>query len=121
MTADLYTLNDVETGGSAFTARVSFNKKHPVFAGHFPGKPIVPGVFLLEILRDAVSMALNKNCGVAGAGSIKYLSVIDPTVHPEIRLSGTVVEAEPGKIKIDATFGSSELIFAKFKGLRLEA
>ena len=34
--------------GEAFVAEWSVPLQHPVFDGHFPGNPIVPGVWLLD-------------------------------------------------------------------------
>ena len=33
---------------------------HPVFAGHFPGRPIVPGVMLLEWAQDQIGQSLGR-------------------------------------------------------------
>jgi 3-hydroxyacyl-[acyl-carrier-protein] dehydratase len=43
-------------GAQAF--EFNFNAADPVFAGHFPGRPILPGVFQLEIVRMAAEAAL---------------------------------------------------------------
>lgn len=51
--------------------------RHPVFAGHFPGRPIVPGVMLL----DAAVHAIAGDRGPVGAwqvGSVKFLSPLLP-------------------------------------------
>lgn len=49
---------------------------HPAFAGHFPGRPIVPGVVLL----DRVVQLVAADCGrpVAAVGSAKFLSPVGP-------------------------------------------
>lgn len=49
---------------------------HPAFAGHFPGRPIVPGVVLL----DHVAQLVAADCGqrVAAIGSAKFLSPVGP-------------------------------------------
>lgn len=41
----------------------NFSADDPVFAGHFPDRPILPGVFQLEIVRMAAEWVLN--CGLS--------------------------------------------------------
>ncbi|HEX5127249.1 MAG TPA: 3-hydroxylacyl-ACP dehydratase [Rhodocyclaceae bacterium] len=49
---------------------------HPAFAGHFPQRPIVPGVVLL----DAGILLVEAHCGrrVTGLTSAKFLSPAGP-------------------------------------------
>jgi len=35
-----------------------FEPKHPAFAGHFPGRPIVPGVLMLDWAQSALEAEL---------------------------------------------------------------
>ena len=52
---------------------------HPSFAGHFPGRPILPGVLLLAEVMEALRQLGD---GVAAAGceiaSAKFLSPVSP-------------------------------------------
>jgi 3-hydroxymyristoyl/3-hydroxydecanoyl-(acyl carrier protein) dehydratase len=51
---------------------------HPAFAGHFPGRPIVPGVVLLDRVVAGIAAALGRpeaGCTVAQA---KFLSPVGP-------------------------------------------
>lgn len=60
------------------TLALNFAADHPVFAGHFPGMPIVPGVMLL----DAAARAIATDCGFSGGAwqinSVKFLSPLQP-------------------------------------------
>jgi 3-hydroxymyristoyl/3-hydroxydecanoyl-(acyl carrier protein) dehydratase len=49
---------------------------HPAYAGHFPGRPILPGVVLL----DQAQRALEQACGVTltGLAQAKFLSPCVP-------------------------------------------
>ncbi len=42
----------VERSDNSFTLRVVFNGKHPVFDGHFPSKPVVPGVMIMQTVKE---------------------------------------------------------------------
>ena len=43
--------------GKSVEARTFFDADDPMFAGHFPGNPIVPGVILTEALAQAAGIA----------------------------------------------------------------
>jgi 3-hydroxyacyl-[acyl-carrier-protein] dehydratase len=43
--------------GQSLEARMVFEPADPMFAGHFPGNPIVPGVILTEALAQAAGIA----------------------------------------------------------------
>ncbi|MCA1659037.1 MAG: hypothetical protein LC642_00635 [Verrucomicrobiaceae bacterium] len=43
--------------GRSVEARTAFEANDPMFAGHFPGNPLVPGVILTEALAQAAGIA----------------------------------------------------------------
>lgn len=43
--------------GNSVDARTTFDADDPMFAGHFPGNPIVPGVILTEALAQTAGIA----------------------------------------------------------------
>ena len=51
-------LLDPDPAGGPFRGRRSFPADEPFFAGHFPGLPVVPGVFLLEAMAECVRAGL---------------------------------------------------------------
>jgi acyl-coenzyme A synthetase/AMP-(fatty) acid ligase len=51
---------------------------HPALTGHFPGRPIVPGVVLLDHALDAIGCALGKSFGACRIESAKFLSPAEP-------------------------------------------
>jgi 3-hydroxymyristoyl/3-hydroxydecanoyl-(acyl carrier protein) dehydratase len=49
---------------------------HPAFAGHFPGRPIVPGALLIDLAVRAVEQAMGRS--VASVAQAKFLSPAVP-------------------------------------------
>jgi 3-hydroxyacyl-[acyl-carrier-protein] dehydratase len=47
-------------GGGRFTGQVRIDAAAPVFRGHFPNHPILPGVMLLAFAREVVATALGR-------------------------------------------------------------
>jgi acyl-coenzyme A synthetase/AMP-(fatty) acid ligase len=52
--------------------------EHPALAGHFPGRPIVPGVVLLDHALDAIGTALGRRFDACRIESAKFLSPAAP-------------------------------------------
>ena len=57
---------------------ISLNKEHEIYKGHFPDKPIVPGVMQIQIIKDLLSLLLKGNLQLQSASNIKYLALMDP-------------------------------------------
>ena len=54
---------------------VSFNEQF--FQGHFPGRPIMPGVLQVEALAQAAGVLAVESLGLAGTGKLVYFMAIE--------------------------------------------
>jgi 3-hydroxyacyl-[acyl-carrier-protein] dehydratase len=54
---------------------VSINEQF--FQGHFPGRPIMPGVLQVEALAQAAGVLAVESLGLAGSGKLVYFMSID--------------------------------------------
>lgn len=54
---------------------VSFNEDY--FQGHFPGRPIMPGVLQIEALAQAAGVLAVESLGLAGSGKLVYFMAIE--------------------------------------------
>ncbi|AMA64612.1 3-hydroxyacyl-[acyl-carrier-protein] dehydratase FabZ [Candidatus Arsenophonus lipoptenae] len=86
---------------------VSFNE--PFFQGHFPGKPIFPGVLILEAMAQAAGILAFKSVGKLKPGELYYFAGID-----EARFKHPV---KPGDQMIfEITFIKTKRGLTRFKG-----
>ena len=74
-------------GASIFEFR--FHADNPVFAGHFPNRPLLPGIFQLEMARAAAESVLDCPLAVREISKAKFQRPIlpDETVRLELKLS----------------------------------
>ncbi len=66
-----------------------FPTSDPTFGGHFPARPLLPGVFQLEIARFAAELVLQQPLTVKEIPKAKFLRPIIPeeTVRVELKLA----------------------------------
>src|SRR5262245_26510071 len=69
---------------------------HPAFAGHFPGRPVLPAVVLLDMVVDAARDAYGPSLAVSGLPRAKFTASLAPGDRGTIRLrlSAGAVEFE---------------------------
>ncbi len=92
-------------GRLSLSIRKDIVLEDPYLAGHFPGRPIYPGVFILETVRQAVSAVLGEVDGaVADVSAVSALRFVG-AMHPgeSLRVEATVGPAGPdGAVAVDA-------------------
>src|SRR5690348_6442924 len=59
------------------TAIKAVTINEPFFQGHFPGRPIMPGVLIVEALAQAAGVLAVESLGLAGSGKLVYFMAID--------------------------------------------
>ena len=87
---------------------VSFNESF--FQGHFPGRPIMPGVLQIEALAQAAGILAVETLGLAGSGKLVYFMAIE---NAKFR-----APVEPGcLLQLKASFVQQRSKVCKFAGL----
>ena len=89
---------------------VSVNE--PFFQGHFPGKPIFPGVLILEAMAQATGILAFKSVGKLEPGELYYFAGID-----EARFKRPVVPGD--QMIMEVTFEKTRRGLTRFKGVAL--
>lgn len=50
----------------------------PIFKGHFPEYPVVPGVCLMQIIKELAEKQFGRLITMMGVRNVKFLSVVKP-------------------------------------------
>ncbi|MWC44365.1 3-hydroxyacyl-ACP dehydratase FabZ [Sphingomonas carotinifaciens] len=80
------------------------------FQGHFPGRPIMPGVLIVEALAQAAGVLAVESLGLAGSGKLVYFMAIDGAKFRK--------PVEPGVLlQLEATFVQKRATVCKFAGV----
>lgn len=116
LAGDLYTVKDLKVEEGTVSATINWNAAHPVFAGHFPGQPVVPGVCMVQLVGEVLERALGKSLQLKEAANLKFLHVIDPAVHKVVGLLLSYKEDPAGTLSVSAGLQQDKISFFKMNG-----
>ncbi|OYY72208.1 3-hydroxyacyl-ACP dehydratase FabZ [Sphingomonas sp. 28-63-12] len=89
---------------------VTFNESF--FQGHFPGRPIMPGVLIVEAMAQAAGVLAVESLGLAGSGKLVYFMAIEGAKFRK--------PVEPGVLlKLEVEFVQKRSSVCKFAGRAL--
>ena len=89
------------------TKAVTINE--PFFAGHFPDRPIMPGVLIIEALAQAAGVLAVESLGLSGTGKLVYFMAIDGAKFRQ--------PVEPGVLlRLEVDFVQKRTSVCKFAG-----
>ena len=80
----------VRDKGCVGIKNVTFNEPH--FTGHFPAKPIMPGVLVVEAMAQAAAVLVGISMDVVGRDLLTYFLSIDACRFRRMVVPGDVLE-----------------------------
>jgi 3-hydroxyacyl-[acyl-carrier-protein] dehydratase len=95
--------------GQSITAIKAVSMNEGFFQGHFPGRPIMPGVLIVEALAQAAGVLAVESFGLANSGKLVYFMAIEGAKFRN--------PVEPGcLLQLDVEFVQKRATVSKFAG-----
>lgn len=114
---NFYFVREQEDGEGSVKARIEFDVNHSIFAGHFPSVPVVPGVCMMQIIREMVQKIIGSPVRLTKVPVMKFLSLINPKESPSVRLDISFLETPEKHLQVTASLFNEGIIYFKFKGV----
>ena len=116
---------DINEGGTQLNAVKNVTINEPYFQGHFPGRPVMPGVLQIEAMAQAAGILMLRRTTSEGkmaffmsCDKVKFRQAVEPgdqlEIHVELtKLRGNKIAQAKGECKVAGkVVSSAELMFA---------
>ena len=108
----IYSILEKRQENSSISYLIEFDFSHPVFKGHFPGKPVLPGVMLCDIIRYQISDVLGKEVQLKTAKNIKFSRMIIPSENNNYNVKISIINNEE-QYEVKAIISQNDNIYFK--------
>lgn len=114
---DFFKITDTESSATEIWAELRINGYHKIFEGHFPDQPVVPGVCMMQMIKETMEQVLDKKTNLVQAAEMKFLAVMNPLENNLVQATIKYTTEETGLIKIAAEIYRDELVHFKCKAV----
>ena len=112
----LYTILESEQTENRHLFEVKLNAVHPIFDGHFPDVPVLPGVTMMQMLKELLEYSLKVPFQIQTMGNMKFLQMINPQKTDILKVEIEIIEKTEGDLKIKAQIFDKEKVCFKAQG-----
>ena len=111
----LFTILSQEAAPGNLKCTIALNQGHEIFSGHFPGLPVLPGVCMVQMVKEILQCVQPGRHDLASADNIKFLAVLNPAEHDQIHVMLNYVVNPSGFINVQASLFAGTVTFLKMK------
>lgn len=113
---DFYTVTQSENiNETDWAVQIMLNSQHPVYSGHFPQQPVLPGVCMLQIIKECMETICHTALQYKQITSCKFLSAINPNETPALEFLIVLKKSEADTVQVLVEGSSSKGICIKLK------
>lgn len=105
-----------EIAEGEFLIRFNCNPNHNIFEGHFPTEPILPGVAMVQFVRESIEMLFSKKLKLETSKTIKFIHIIDPRVEQNLVLELKINCTNNNVYETRATIKNDTTTFFQMRG-----
>ncbi len=87
---------------SSFNFQIEINSSHPIFKGHFPDNPVMPGVCMLQIIKEITEQIVDSKLFMQKCSNVKFMALINPEINAVLQLQLNISRNE-GIVKVKST------------------
>lgn len=95
--------------------RVRLDAEHPVYGGHFPGNPVLPGVCSLQIVRECLELGTGRRHRFTAIRECKFLGMIVPQADGLLDIDIRLADDGPIAKKVTCVITNNEKTVLKLK------
>jgi len=110
---DLYNIKQFQYSNELLKAEIVLNEKHAIFKGHFPDIPVLPGVIMMQMVKELLGEVEGRPMQIAKSGNMKFLQMINPQKSPLLLFEIKIIEKTKDAIRIKAQMIDKEIICFK--------
>ena len=107
-------------GSPSATFRVELVPDCDVYRGHFPHKPVSPGVCNIGMIRECAERLVERRLLIASIKQCRLTAVASPQACPCLDVALTAEPAGDGSYTVTATLAAAETVYMTFKGTLME-
>ncbi len=96
-----------------YSIEIFINKDHAVFKGHFPDNPVMPGVCMMQIIKEITEELVDNKLFMEKCSNVKFMALINPEINSNLRLEIHVTK-ENQIVKVKNITKFDETIALKF-------
>lgn len=115
---DFYKITSIEnTVENKYLVLLHIHAEHEVFKGHFPDNPIMPGVCMMQIIKELTEEITGKTLFMQSLSNVKFMALINPFKTPELRLELEIVTTDTDLIKVKNVTYFDETVALKLSSI----
>lgn len=101
--------------GINFKYDIELISGHVVYEGHFPGNPVSPGVFSIQMIRECCADALGRLLKIEQIGQCRFLSVLRPNNGMKLEITFSAEEKSEGEFAIVGQIAGNGEVYVTVK------
>jgi 3-hydroxyacyl-[acyl-carrier-protein] dehydratase len=110
-------LSEEKITDSKYNITILVNEKHEIFKGHFPGNPIMPGVCMIQIIKELTEKITESTLMIQTLANVKFMALINPENNPELSLELDITTTEDNLVKVKNTTYFNETVALKLSNV----